>query len=120
LLQIDKWLSSQLGYNAYNLNSANLKKFNFSKYKSRNILISIKSAKKIQNSFLRKNKLKLIEINLTFSKSLKKNKLINSDFENIRFANNLDKNLILDIAERSFINSRFFRDKKIKKKLAKN
>jgi hypothetical protein len=26
----------------------------------------------------------------------------------------------LDIAERSFINSRFFRDKKIKKKLAKN
>ena len=119
MLKIDKWLSTQLGYPAYNINNVNLKNFNFFKFKSQNVLISIKSNKKLKNTFLNKNKIKLIEKNLTFFKNSKKIKLNDNYFKNIRFANNLDKKQILDIAENSFINSRFFRDKKIKKNLAK-
>jgi hypothetical protein len=114
LLKIDKWLSVQLGHSAYNINNID-KSFNFSEYRHKKILISIKSNKKIKNSFLKKNKIKLIEKNLTFFKKSKKNKLKKNYFENIRFANNLDKKNILDIAENSFINRRFFKDKNIKK-----
>jgi len=120
LLKIDKWLSKQLGYSAYNINSANVRNFNFFKFKSKNVLISIKSDKKFTNTFIKKNKIKLIENNLTFFKNSKKKKKIkNNYFKNIRFANNLDKKQILDIAEHSFINSRFFKDKNIKKKIAR-
>jgi ribosomal protein S18 acetylase RimI-like enzyme len=119
LLKIDKWLSKQLGYPAYNSNSANVRNFNFFKSKSKNVLISIKSNKKFTNTFIKKNKIKLIENNLTFFKNSKKKKIKNNYFKNIRFANNLDKRQILDIAENSFIKSRFYRDKKIKKKLAR-
>ena len=119
MLKIDKWLSKQLGYSAYNINSANVRNFNFFKFKSKNILISIKSNKKFANTFLKKNKIKLIENNLTFFKNSKKKKIKNNYFKNIRFANNLDKKQILDIAEHAFINSRFYKDKNIKKKLAR-
>jgi hypothetical protein len=71
-LKIDKWLSSQLGYSAYNINNLKDKNFNFLNYKYKNILISIKSKKKIKNSFLKKNHIKLIEKNLTFIKNSKK------------------------------------------------
>ena len=118
-MKIDKWLSKQLGYSAYNINSANVRNFNFFKFKSKNILISIKSNKKFANTFLKKNKIKLIENNLTFFKNSKKKKIKNNYFKNIRFANNLDKKQILDIAEHAFINSRFYKDKNIKKKLAR-
>jgi ribosomal protein S18 acetylase RimI-like enzyme len=118
LFKIDKWLSVQLGHPAYNINNID-KSFDFSEYRYKKILISIKTNKKIKNSFLKKNKIKLIEKNLTFFKNSKKNKLKKNYFENIRFANNLDKKNILDIAENSFINSRFFKDKNIKKKLAR-
>lgn len=118
MFKIDKWLSVQLGYPAYNINNID-KGFDFSEYRYKKILISIKTNKKIKNSFLKKNKIKLIEKNLTFFKGSKKKKLNKNYFENIRFANNLDKKNILDIAENSFINSRFFKDKNIKKKLAR-
>ena len=118
MFKIDKWLSVQLGHPAYNINNID-KSFDFSEYRYKKILISIKTNKKIKNSFLKKNKIKLIEKNLTFFKNSKKNKLKKNYFENIRFANNLDKKNILDIAENSFINSRFFKDKNIKKKLAR-
>jgi ribosomal protein S18 acetylase RimI-like enzyme len=95
------------------------KSFDFSEYRHKKILISIKSNKQIKNSFLKKNKIKLIEKNLTFFKNSKKKKLEKNYFKNIRFANNFDKKKILDIAENSFINSRFFKDKNIKKKIAK-
>ena len=74
MLKIDKWLSSQLGYSAYNLNNAGYKNFNFLKYKSKNILISVKLNKKIKNSFLKKNQIILIEKNLTFFKNSRKKK----------------------------------------------
>ncbi len=118
-MKIDKWLSSQLGYPAYNINNIKDKNFNFLNYKYKNILISIKSKKKIKNFFLKKNKIKLIEKNLTFIKNSQKKKLKNNYFKNIRFANIFDKKLILDIAENSFINSRFFKDEDIKKNLAR-
>ena len=118
MFKIDKWLSVQLGYPAYNINNID-KSFDFSEYRHKKILISIKSNKKIKNSFLKKNKIKLIEKNLTFSKNFTKKKLEKNYFKNIRFANNLDKKNILNIAENSFINSRFFKDKNIKKKLAR-
>ena len=118
MFKIDKWLSIQLGYPAYNTNNIN-KSFNFLKFRHKKILISIKSNKKIKNSFLRKNKIKLIEKNLTFFKNSKKKELEENYFKNIRFANSLDKKQILDIAEHSFISSRFFKDKNIKKKLAR-
>ena len=118
MLKIDKWLAVQLGYSAYNINNID-KSFDFSEYRHKKILISIKSNKKIKNSFLKKNKIKLIEKNLTFFKNSKKNKIKKNYFKNIRFAKNFDKKKILDIAESSFINSRFFKDKNIKKKIAK-
>jgi ribosomal protein S18 acetylase RimI-like enzyme len=118
LFKIDKWLSIQLGYPAYNTNNIN-KSFNFLKFIHKKILISIKSNKKIKNSFLKKNKIKLIEKNLTFFKNSEKKKLEENYFKNIRFANRFDKKQILDIAEHSFISSRFFKDKNIKKKLAR-
>jgi ribosomal protein S18 acetylase RimI-like enzyme len=118
LFKIDKWLSVQLGHPAYNINNID-KSFDFSKYRRRKILISIKSNKQIKNSFLKKNKIKLIEKNITFFKNSKKKKLEKNYFKNIRFANNFDKKKILDIAENSFINSRFFKDKNIKKKVAR-
>jgi len=118
LFKIDKWLSIQLGYSAYNTNNIN-KSFNFSKFRHKKILISIKSNKKIKNSFLKKNKIKLIEKNLTFFKNSKKKVLEENYFKNIRLANSFDKKQILDIAEHSFISSRFFKDKNIKKKLAR-
>ena len=118
MFKIDKWLSVQLGHPAYNINNID-KSFDFSKYRRRKILISIKSNKQIKNSFLKKNKIKLIEKNITFFKNSKKKKLEKNYFKNIRFANNFDKKKILDIAENSFINSRFFKDKNIKKKVAR-
>jgi ribosomal protein S18 acetylase RimI-like enzyme len=119
LLKIDKWLSSQLGYSAYNINNASYKNFNFLKHKSKNILISIKVNKKIKNLFLKKNQIKLVEKNLTFFKnSIKKKKEINY-FKNIRHANIIDKKSILDIAEISFIKSRFFKEQNINKALAR-
>ena len=118
MLKIDKWLAVQLGYSAYNINNID-KSFDFSEYRHKKILISIKSNKKIKNSFLKKNKIKLIEKNLTFFKNSKKNKIKKNYFKNIRFAKNFDKKKILDIAENSFINSRFFKDKNIKKKIAR-
>ena len=118
MLKIDKWLSTQLRYPAYNLDNIN-ENFNFSKYRCKKILISIKSNKRIRNSFLKKNKIKLIEKNITFFKNSKKKKLERNYFKNIRFANNFDKKKILDIAENSFIKSRFFKDKNIKKKVAR-
>jgi GNAT superfamily N-acetyltransferase len=118
LFKIDKWLSVQLGHPAYNINNID-KSFDFYKYRRKKILISIKSNKQIKNSFLKKNKIKLIEKNITFFKNSKKKKLEKNYFENIRFANNFDKKKILDIAENSFINSRFFKDKNIKKKVAR-
>ena len=119
MLKIDKWLSSQLGYSAYNFNNTSYKNFNFLKYQSRKILITIKLNKKIEKSFLKKNRIKLIEKNLTFFKNLKKKKVEINHFKNIRLANSLDKKTILHIAENSFIKSRFFKDKNIKKTLAR-
>ena len=118
MFKIDKWLSTQLGHPAYNTNNID-KSFSFSKYINKKILISIKSNRKIKNSFLKKNKIKLIEKNLTFIKNSKKEELEENFFKNIRFANSFDKKQILDIAERSFINSRFFKDKNIQRNLAK-
>ena len=118
MLKIDKWLSAQLGYPAYNINN-NDKSFDFSKYRHKKILISIKSNKKIKNSLLKKNKIKLIEKNLTLFKNSTKKKYKKNYFKNIRFANKLDKKNVLNISENSFINSRFFKDKNIKKKLAR-
>jgi hypothetical protein len=74
LLKIDKWLSDQLGYPAYNINNVGDKNFTFLKYRSKNILITIKSNKKIKNFFLKKNQIKLIEINSTFFKDSRKKK----------------------------------------------
>jgi len=119
LLKIDKWLSDQFGYSAYNIDNLNEKNFNFLNYISKSILISIKSNKKIKNSFLEKNKIKFIETNLTFFKNSRTKNLKNNYYKNIRFANIFDKKSILDIAGNSFIKSRFFKDKNIKKKLAK-
>jgi ribosomal protein S18 acetylase RimI-like enzyme len=118
-LKIDKWLSSQLGYLAYNIDNTKLKNFNFLRYKSKNILISIKSNNKIKNLFLKKNQIKLIERNITFLKNSKKKKVEINYFKNIRLANIFDKKAILDIAENSFIKSRFYKDKNIKKRLAR-
>jgi ribosomal protein S18 acetylase RimI-like enzyme len=118
LLKKDKWLSSQLGYSAYNINNKKEKNLSYLKYRSKNILITIKSNKKIANLFIKKNKIKLIETNLTFFKNSIKNKFKSNYFDKIRFANILDKKSILDIAENSFVKSRFFKDKHIKKKLA--
>lgn len=118
MFKIDKWLSVQLGHPAYYTNNID-KSFDFSEYRHKKILISIKSNKKIKNSFLKKNKIKLIEKNLTFFKNSKKEKLKRNYFQNIRFANNFDKKKILDIAQKYFINSRFFKDKNIKKKVAR-
>ena len=115
----DKWLSAQLKYPAYNTNNINNKSFNFSEYRQEKILISIKSNKEIKKVFLKKNKIKLIEKNLTFFKISKKKKLDDNYFKNIRLANSLDKKKILDIAENSFTNSRFFKDKEIERKLAR-
>ena len=119
MLKIDKWLSDQFGYSAYNIDNLNEKNFNFLNYISKSILISIKSNKKIKNSFLEKNKIKFIETNLTFFKNSRTKNLKNNYYKNIRFANIFDKKSILDIAGNSFIKSRFFKDKNIKKKLAK-
>jgi ribosomal protein S18 acetylase RimI-like enzyme len=119
LLKKDKWLSSQLGYPAYNINIIGKKNFNFFRNRAETILISIKSKKKIKNSFLKKYKINLIEKNLTFFKNSQKKNFERDYFKNIRFANIIDKKAILDIAENSFFKSRFFKDKNIKKKLAK-
>jgi ribosomal protein S18 acetylase RimI-like enzyme len=119
LLKIDKWLSSQLEYSAYNINNKSYKNFDYLKYRSKNILITIKLNKKIANLFLKKNKIKLIETNLTFFKNSRKKILKKNYFKNVRFANIVDKKSILDIAENSFTKSRFFKDKNIKKKLAR-
>lgn len=118
-MKLDKWLSSQLGYSAYNIDNTSLKNFNFLRYKSKNILISIKSNKKFKNLFLKKNQIKLIEKNITFLKSARKKKVEINYFKNIRLANIFDKKAILDIAGSSFIKSRFYKDKNITKRLAR-
>ena len=119
MLKIDKWLSNQLGYSAYNIDNIGYKYFNFLRYKSKKILISIKSNKKIKNLSLKKNKIKLIEKNITFLKNSRKKKVEINYFKNTRLANIFDKKAILDIAENSFIKSRFFKDEDIKKNLAR-
>ena len=120
MLKLDIWLSKQLGYLAYNLNYNNLKKINFVKFKFKKILITIKSKAKINNTFLKKNKIKLITRNWVFFKTVnvKKNKIDKKEKE-VRFANNLDKKSVLEISKKSLIKSRFYQDKKIKKELAK-
>lgn len=117
-MKLDKWLSSQLGYSAYNINNVSYKNFNFLNYKHKNILISIKTNKEIENSFVKKNKIKLIEKNLTFFKNSRKKKIEINYFKNIRLTNIIDKKSILDIAGNSFIKSRFFKDNNIKKTVA--
>jgi ribosomal protein S18 acetylase RimI-like enzyme len=120
LLKTDKWLSGQLGYPVYNIQSIGYKNFNFSEYFNKKILISIKCKKKINKFFLKQNKIKLIEKNLTFFKNVKKKERIQYNyFKNVRFANIFDKKKILDIAENSFIKSRFFKENKIKKNLSR-
>jgi ribosomal protein S18 acetylase RimI-like enzyme len=120
LLKTDKWLSGQLGYPVYNIQSSGYKNFNFSEYFNKKILISIKCKKKINKFFLKQNKIKLIEKNLTFFKNVKKKERIQYNyFKNVRFANIFDKKKILDIAENSFIKSRFFKENKIKKNLSR-
>lgn len=120
MLKLDKWLSKQLGYSAYNLNVAYLKKFNFLEARSKKILITIKSNKRINNYFLKKNKIKFIEKNLTFFKKVSPDKNTeHKEFQNIRFSKKRDKKSVLDIAQNAFIKSRFFQDIKIKKNIAK-
>ena len=116
MLKLDIWLSKQLGYLAYNINYNNLKKINFAKFKFKRIRITIKSKAKINNTFLKKNKIKLITRNWTFFKTVnvKKNK-INKKEKEVRFANNLDKKSVLEISKKSLIQSSFYQDKKIKK-----
>ena len=111
MLKLDKWLSKQLGYSAYNLNVAYLKKFNFLDARSKKILITIKSNKRINNYFLKKNKIKFIEKNLTFFKKVSPDKNTeHKEFQNIRFSKKRDKKSVLDIAQNAFIKSRFFQD----------
>jgi ribosomal protein S18 acetylase RimI-like enzyme len=120
LLKLDKWLSKQLGYSAYNLNAAYLKQFNFLEARSKKILITIKSNKRIDNYFLKKNKIKFIEKNLTFFKKVSPNtNTEHKEFQNIRFSKKKDKKLVLGIAQNAFMKSRFFQDTKIKKNIAK-
>jgi ribosomal protein S18 acetylase RimI-like enzyme len=120
LLNLDEWLSKHLGYTSYNLDYKNLYKFNFLNLKLEKCLITIKSPKIINKYFLRKNKIYLVNKNLTFFKFVDNNKTKKEiNFKHIRFAKYKDKKLILNLAESSFVNSRFFRDKKIRKKLAK-
>jgi len=84
LFRIDKWLSAQLKYPAYNINNINNKSFNLSEYRHQKILISIKSNKEIKKELLKKNKIKLIKKKLTFFKIYKKKKIKKNYFKNIK------------------------------------
>ena len=117
LLKFDKWLSDQLEYPAYNIKYKDFKLSNFSSPSTKNILITLKSKKKIKKSLLKKKNFKFIEKNITFAKFPDKD--LNLDLKNIRFAKYKDKKFVLDIAENTLSKSRFYTDKKIKKKLAK-
>ena len=100
MLKLDKWLSKQLGYSAYNLNAVYLKQFNFLEARSKKILITIKSNKRIDNYFLKKNKIKFIEKNLTFFKKISPNKNTeHKEFHNIRFSKKKDKKSVLGLAQ---------------------
>lgn len=118
MLKLDTWLSEQLGYLAYNLNYKSLKKINFSKFKFKKILITIKSTVKIKDFFLKKNKIRLITRNCVLFKNanIKKFKIYKKN--EVRFANNTDKKPALEICKKSLFSSRFYQDKKIGKKLA--
>ncbi len=119
MLKLDTWLSEQLGYLAYNLNYKSLKKINFSKFKFKKILITIKSTVKIKDFFLKKNKIRLITRNCVLFKNanIKTFKIYKKN--EVRFADNADKKPVLEICKESFFSSRFYQDKKIGKKLAK-
>ncbi len=120
MLKLDKWLSDQLGYSAYNIIKLNLNNFKFLLPKSKKILITIKSEKKISKNFLKKNKIKLVETKIKFFKKLNKSQNTNSKIpKDIRLAKRKDKKSLLDIAQDSFTKSRFFRDKRIGKNIAK-
>ena len=118
MLKLDTWLSEQLGYLAYNLNYKSFKKINFSKFKFKKILITIKSTVKIKDFFLKKNKIRLITRNCVLFKNanIKTFKIYKKN--EVRFANNADKKPVLEICKKSFFSSRFYQDKKIGKKLA--
>jgi ribosomal protein S18 acetylase RimI-like enzyme len=118
LLKLDKWLSKQLGHFAYNLDLKDLTKVNFLNFKFKKILITIKTKKIINAKFLKKNKIKLIEKNITFFKKINKSNF-NLDLKNVRFAKIADKKSVLILAQNAFTKSRFFQDKKINKKIAK-
>ena len=56
---------------------------------------------------------------MTFFKNSRKKKVEINHFKNIILTNNIDKKSVLDVAENSFIKSRFFKDKDIDKTLAR-
>lgn len=118
MLKLDKWLSKQFGHFVYNLNPKDLVKFKFLNSKFQKILITIKTKKKINTQFLKKNKIKLVEKNITFFKKFNKSNF-NTDLKNVRFAKNKDKESIATLAQNAFIKSRFFQDKGINKKIAR-
>jgi ribosomal protein S18 acetylase RimI-like enzyme len=120
LLKLDKWLSKQFRYSAYDLDNTYLERFNFLKPKPKKFLITIKSEKKINSYFLKKNKIKFIEENITLFKTrnINKDKKL-ENFSIIRFSKKEDEKSVLALAKYAFVKSRFFQDVKIKKEIAK-
>lgn len=119
MLKKDNWLSKQIRYPAYNFDTGYLTKYNLSNIDVSKYFITIKSKKKINKKFLKKNKIIFIEKNLTFVKKIVFTGKKPKKYNNIRFAKKEDKKSVISIAKRAFYQSRFFKDKNIKKKIAK-
>ena len=113
----DKWLSNQLGIKSFffkkNFNT-NFKKIKNLKNKFFFVTCKVGTKSKY-NKLLIKNNFSLIEQNIIFKKKIiKKQKECNF----IRLAKREDRNQVLKITSKAFVNSRFFKDVNILKKRA--
>ena len=111
----DKWLTEQFGYDVYNIKDLNENILNKIDNKSLRNFCYYKTNNKVNINYAKKLNLKLVEKSITFKLKIIKKYAFS---QNCRLAQKKDKSYIIKLSKKSFINSRFFQDENISKKLA--
>ena len=112
----DKWLTNQFGYNVFKISEFNSKDLVQIDKKNNKSFTYFKTTNYIKNKVkLNKCNFNLIEKTILFYLKISKRYYFQ---DNCRIAKKKDKNEIKEISKYSFLNSRFFQDTKIQKKIA--
>tara|TARA_B100001250_G_C19806846_1_gene793737 strand:+ start:2207 stop:2878 length:672 start_codon:yes stop_codon:yes gene_type:complete len=114
-LKKDNWLSKQLKYEVKSLDKKDLINLNFKNFKTKTLLYCKVGQDFKINKKLLSNKFILVEKNLLFKKKINQ---INFECSKIREAQPRDKKEVCEIAKKSFINSRFYKDRHISNSIA--